>query len=85
MTPERHPRLDLHEAIADALSDERMVGAATGGVVTRWVLVGELALPDANMALITVSSTSSGHDLRTWEQTGLLGMALHRALRNGGP
>lgn len=85
MPSTRHPKLELHDAIAAALADDRVV-PGPDGLLTRWVLVGELALPDRQMSLVTLTSTASGQDLRSWETYGLLGMALHRVTASrGGP
>ena len=76
MDDAEHPKRQLHENIQQAASDPRFAGPAADGLVTRWVLVCEMATQNHAMAMLVCTSSASGDDLMTWDAAGLLAKAL---------
>lgn len=77
------PKLVLHDAIQAAMRDERMMPQiGRQAMLTRWALIGELVLPLERRALVTITSSSDGSDLHSWDARGLYLTALTRSMRN---
>jgi hypothetical protein len=73
------------EAVHDAIQNTASAaGLLDGGVLVRWYVIGEFALPGSDHALVKMSGTPDGHDLRSWEAEGLLFRALFGPLLRGG-
>jgi hypothetical protein len=53
-------------------------------VLTRWVVIGELLLPNPAKSPAIVSSDAAGSDLQSWDLQGLYVAALRRTMRPGG-
>jgi hypothetical protein len=52
-----------------------------GGVLTRWYVIAEFALPDSERGLVHMSGTADGTDLPSWDAESLLLRALVRSLK----
>ena len=80
--PFTDPRIVLGEAITSAIkhSSEQVPADA---YLTRWVVVGELALPSDKMAFVQMSSTASGLELKAWDEIGFHATALIRSALRG--
>jgi hypothetical protein len=78
------PKLRLHYAIQQNMRDEELLPeVGREAMLTRWALVGELVLPLERRALVTITSSSDGSDLHSWDARGLFITALGRSLRKG--
>jgi hypothetical protein len=77
---DRHPKEVLHDAIQASLQDPRTAQSIEGSVLTRWVLVAEVALPDERTGLAVISSTAGNVDMTSWDRAGFLISGLFRAL-----
>ena len=80
----QHPKLQLHDDIARAINDERISPHLPGpGVLTRWVVVGELLLPNSKTTLAIVHGDAAGTGLQSWDLQGMYLSALSRTMRPG--
>ena len=75
------PKLVLHDAVAQALREPSIAPGLHDGLLTRWLLIAEAALPDSRMGFTVVTASAAGIDLHTWDRLGLLHMALIRTAR----
>ena len=67
--PIRRSKEALHDAIQAAANG---AGVLDGALLTKWVVVAEFALTDGSQAMVSMSGTPDGIDLRSWERDGLL-------------
>ena len=81
MEADRHPKEELHDAIAASLQFPEISPGLEGSVLTRWVLVAEVMLPDERRGLAEVSSSAGNLELSTWDRAGFYVTALFRSLR----
>jgi hypothetical protein len=77
-----HPKLILGHQIQDALQHPTLAQGLEGAVLTRWMLLAELAVNGNEMGFVVVTSNAAGDNLHTWDQLGLLHMALRRLPRS---
>ena len=82
--PPEHPKAVLHNALQAALKNPEVAPGMQDAVLTRWVIVGELILPEARRGLATISSGAGQDDLVTWDRLGLLTGAIARIVRGEG-
>jgi hypothetical protein len=69
------PKDALHDALQNALRE--FPSTPDGAVLTRWVLIAEVATPtDMGVMLLTKNGSASGERLTKWDVRGLLGEAL---------
>lgn len=67
------PKELLHSAIAAAAKESP---ALEGAALTRWVVLAEFSMPDAEKGFAKLSGSADGANLRTWEVNGFLVTAL---------
>ena len=86
MTAPDHARKQLHEGIQGAIQAPGMVpDEVAGGVLVKWVVVAEVAMTADRMSLVHISGNAIGADVRSWDQSGMLGKVLVRELfKQGG-
>lgn len=73
---ELHALLQAHAPVSPALA---------GGVLTRWVFLGEWMVPSHDLAFWRISGQADGRPLTTWEVDGFLHTATWRAVPTLGP
>jgi hypothetical protein len=64
------------------MHEPELVPSGEDLLLARWALIGEVVLSEDRLGIVTITSTASGDDLRSWEQVGLYMHALARALRS---
>lgn len=69
----------LGEAVSAAISE---LHPQRSGVLTRFVVIAEIALPDDRSALVRLTSDAAGFDLRPWDAHGFLANSL---INHGAP
>lgn len=70
--------IEAKESLHLAISAAAATGMSPAGALTRWVVVGEFALPDRQRAAVCMSGDAGGASLTTWEVDGLLFNTLYK-------
>ena len=86
--PPADPRQAVHEALSIWLPAHSVARGDLPdnehAVLVRWVAIGEVMLANDRAALIHLSGTASGSDVRSWDQLGMLSKIAFREAGLGG-